>query len=144
LSGRQYRVGGWGFPLSDEGSGAWLGFEALRRVLWADDKRTAWSELLTALFERFDGDPHAIVRFKSRARPKDYAAFAPLVVDHARRGDAIAAALMAEAAAHVEALLVRLAAVGAQRLWMVGGLAKSIAPFLPFAMRDRLTPPLGD
>jgi glucosamine kinase len=28
--GRHYRVGGWGLPLSDEGSGAWLGLEAIR------------------------------------------------------------------------------------------------------------------
>src|SRR5262245_19556179 len=34
LNGRQYRVGGWGWPISDEGSGAWLGCEALRRALW--------------------------------------------------------------------------------------------------------------
>ncbi len=26
-----YRVGGWGWPISDEGSGAWIGYEALRR-----------------------------------------------------------------------------------------------------------------
>ena len=39
LNGRHYRVGGWGLPVSDEGSGAWLGREALRRVLWAHDGR---------------------------------------------------------------------------------------------------------
>src|SRR5262249_23472107 len=37
VQGRAHRVGGWGFPASDEGSGAWLGSEALRRVLWAHD-----------------------------------------------------------------------------------------------------------
>ena len=35
LGGRHYRVGGRGWPISDEGSGAWLGCEALRRTLWA-------------------------------------------------------------------------------------------------------------
>ena len=51
LGGRRrrasYRVGGWGFPVSDEGSGAWLGCEAVRRVLWAYDGRMAWTGLLT-------------------------------------------------------------------------------------------------
>src|SRR5262245_52339246 len=37
--GQSIRVGGWGFPLSDEGSGAWIGCEAARRVLWAHDGR---------------------------------------------------------------------------------------------------------
>jgi glucosamine kinase len=32
LGGRQYRVGGWGFPLSDEGSGALIGFAALTQT----------------------------------------------------------------------------------------------------------------
>src|SRR4051794_5494659 len=35
LGGEQHRVGGWGPDLSDEGSGAWIGREILRRVLWA-------------------------------------------------------------------------------------------------------------
>src|SRR5262249_2651844 len=34
LKGQHFRIGGWGLPVSDEGSGAWLGCEALRRVLW--------------------------------------------------------------------------------------------------------------
>src|SRR5262249_31095478 len=61
LSGRAHRVGGWGLPVADEGGGAWLGLEALRRVLWAHDQRRAWTSLLRALFEKFQSDPHAIV-----------------------------------------------------------------------------------
>ena len=34
--GRQYRVGGWGLTLSDEGSAAWLGREALSRAQKAE------------------------------------------------------------------------------------------------------------
>ena len=47
--GRSTRVGGWGFPVSDEGGGAWLGCEAVRRTLWAHDGRAAWSPLLRAV-----------------------------------------------------------------------------------------------
>src|SRR5262249_44970726 len=46
LGGRHYRAGGWGFPVSDEGSGAWLGSAALRRALAALDGRAAWTPLL--------------------------------------------------------------------------------------------------
>jgi glucosamine kinase len=52
-NGRQYRIGGWGWPLSDEGSGAWLGCEALRRALWAHDGRMAQTELLASILRRF-------------------------------------------------------------------------------------------
>ena len=82
VRGREHRVGGWGFPVSDEGSGAWLGCEVARRVLWAHDGRCAWTGLLKKVFERFDGDPHAIVRWMGAARPRDFAALAPLVVEY--------------------------------------------------------------
>ena len=68
LKGQSYRVGGWGLPISDDGSGAWLGCEALRRVLWAFDGRIAWTPLLRALFAHFGDDPHAIVRWTCRRR----------------------------------------------------------------------------
>ena len=62
LRGRSYRVGGWGLPVSDEGSGAWLGCEALRRVLWAQDGRIPWTGLLTALVTKFTQKyPRAVV-----------------------------------------------------------------------------------
>src|SRR5437764_1049925 len=35
-----YTIGGYGFPVSDEGSGADLGLSAIRRSLWARDGRT--------------------------------------------------------------------------------------------------------
>ena len=44
-------------PISDEGSGAWLGCEAVRRLLWALDGRIASTGLLRALGEKFGNDP---------------------------------------------------------------------------------------
>ena len=76
VGGREYRVGGWGFPVSDEGSGAWIGCEVARRVLWAYDGRRPWSGLLKKVLERFDGDPHVIVRWMGAARPRDFASLA--------------------------------------------------------------------
>jgi glucosamine kinase len=94
LGGEHYRVGGWGFPVSDEGSGAWLGCEAARRALAALDGRTEWTGLLREVSERFGGDPHAMVRWMASAHPRDYAALAPLVVQHAARSDRAACTLM--------------------------------------------------
>ena len=85
--GRQYRVGGWGLTLSDEGSGAWLGREAMRRVLWAHDGRIASTALLSRLFDEFDADPYAIVRWAASAQPADFGRLAPLIVEHSAGGD---------------------------------------------------------
>jgi glucosamine kinase len=144
LRGRHYRVGGWGFPVSDEGSGAWLGCEAARRALEAHDGRAAWTNLLRGVSGRFGSDPHAMVRWMGAARPRDFAALAPLVVEHAVQGDAVARTLMRQAAGHIDALAARLAALGAARLALAGGLVRSIEPWLAPATRERLITPAGD
>jgi glucosamine kinase len=144
VGGRQHRVGGWALPVSDEGSGAWLGCEALRRTLWAHDGRAAWTPLLRAISEQLGSDPSAIVRWTGSARPRDFAALAPLVVEHAHRSDAEARALMRLAARHVDALAARLAAHGASRLALAGGLARSLEPWLSSKTRKSLVAPAGD
>jgi glucosamine kinase len=144
VGGREYRVGGWGFPVSDEGSGAWLGCEAARRVLWAYDGRAQWTGLTKKLLERFEGDPHAIVRWMGQARPRDFAALAPLVLQYAARGDAVGCELMTTAAQHVDVMAGQLAALGVPRLALAGGLAASIEAWLAPATQELLVPPQGD
>jgi glucosamine kinase len=142
--GQSHRVGGWGFPVSDEGSGAWLGCEAARRTLWAHDRRSAWTPLLRAVAAQFASDPHAIVRWMSSARPRDFAKLAPLVLEHAARTDPAAAAIMRAAAGHIDTLAARLIEHGAARLALMGGLASGIEPWLAPATRARLVAPAGD
>jgi glucosamine kinase len=144
LAGRSYRVGGWGPAVSDEGGGAWLGCEALRRVLWARDGRIPWTALLTAMFEQYEADPHAIVSWSSSALPRDFGALAPVIVEHASNGDPAAVELMRLAAGHVDALAQRLMSMGAQRLSLVGGLSLHIERWLAPTTRRQLSPPAGD
>jgi len=144
LDGGHVRLGGWGLAVSDEGSGAWLGREALRRVLWAHDGRMQWTPLLTLLFGTFQSDPHAIVRFSSDARPSDFAQLAPVVVDRARAHDPVAVELMRCAGGHADALARGLLALGIRRLALMGGLARTIEPWLAEDTRRHLVPPKGD
>jgi glucosamine kinase len=144
VGGRDRRIGGWGFPISDEGSGAWLGCQALRRTLRAHDGMTRWTGLLHATFARFGRDPHAIVRWMTSARPRDFAALAPLIVEHQLRRDPVADELMARAAAHVDTMATRLLELGACRLALMGGLAAHVAPLVSGATRQRLVSPAGD
>jgi glucosamine kinase len=144
LAGRQFRFGGWGLGVSDEGSGAWLGREALRRLLWAHDGRIPWTGLLTALFEQFHSDPHAVVRWTANATPRDLGSLAPAILDRAALNDPVAAELMRCAARHVDALAGRLVSIGADRLSLVGGLAGPIAPWLSDETKCHLVQPAGD
>jgi glucosamine kinase len=142
--GLHHRIGGWGWPISDEGSGAWLGHEALRRVLWACDGRIDWSPLLRILFARFEQDPHAILQWIVTAAPRDLGSFAPLVVEHAAHNDRIGRELMQSAAHHIDSLAERLVAVGTQTISVVGGLAQHVAPWLSPITKSHLVPPRGD
>src|SRR5215467_13724526 len=144
LNGRRYQVGGWGWPISDEGSGAWLGCEALRRTLWAHDGRMPWSALLRSLFAKFRSDPHAIVHWMTDASPKDFATFAPDIVEHALANDPVAVELLRLAGGHVDALAQRLIDFGVDRLSLVGGLAAPIEPWLADFTRHHLVAPRGD
>lgn len=144
VKGQVHRVGGWGLPISDEGSGAWLGGELLRRVLWATDRRIRWTALLRAVFADFADDPHAIVTWTAAASSRDFGSLAPRIVDYAARGDAAAIELMQLAAVHIDALAARLVAAGAARLALVGGLASCLRPWLAAATTSHLVEPEGD
>jgi glucosamine kinase len=144
VRGRHYRVGGWGLPISDEGSGAWLGGEAIRRVLWAHDGRMTWTGLLTSLFNTFHCDPHGIVHWTGNASPRDFGSLAPHVIGCASRGDPVAIELMMLAAGHIDALAQRLVSFGADRVALVGGLAPHLEPWLSSETRRHLVRPAGD
>ncbi len=143
-NGSHSRIGGWGWPISDEGSGAWLGHEALRRVLWAYDGRIEWSPLLRAIFARFEADPHAILQWTINAAPRDLGSLAPMIVQHAAQNDRVGRELMQMAASHIDALAERLVTLGTQRLSLLGGLAEPLGPWLSPLTQSHLVAPKGD
>ncbi|TGS16532.1 BadF/BadG/BcrA/BcrD ATPase family protein, partial [Mesorhizobium sp. M1C.F.Ca.ET.187.01.1.1] len=57
VEGRDLRAGGYGFPISDEGSGADLGLKAVQLALRAHDGRHERTALLAEVMQRFAGDP---------------------------------------------------------------------------------------
>jgi glucosamine kinase len=144
VQGQIHRIGGWGLPVSDEGSGAWLGGELLRRVLWARDGRVPWTPLLRSTFADFRDTPHAISEWAARAQPGDLGSYAPRIVAHAAERDGAAVELMSLAAGHIDALAARLVDCGADRLSLMGGLAPSLQPWLSPGTQSHLVEPAGD
>ena len=144
IGGRTHRVAGWGLPISDEGSGAWLGQEGIRRLLWALDGRLGWTDLLRDLGARFGNDPHAVAAWGQTARPGDFGSLAPAIFEHAACADPIAQELVGRAAGHIDAIAARLIAAGATRLALVGGCAPLLFPLLAERTRSHLVEPAGD
>lgn len=87
------RAGGWGHVLGDEGSGFWLGRQAIRAVLRALDHRgqaTSMAEPILAHFgvTRVQDLVHPV--YDGGMRPRAVAAIAPIVGEAADAGDAVA------------------------------------------------------
>jgi N-acetylglucosamine kinase-like BadF-type ATPase len=95
--GESARAGGWGFPISDEGSGFWIGAEAVRATLHAHDSGEnppLLRELVQASGARDFED--FIVRMNAQPSP-DFATLFPVVLASADRRDPIASNVLLRA-----------------------------------------------
>jgi glucosamine kinase len=144
LADKSFTIGGYGFPISDEGSGAALGLSAMRHALRALDGRTVSTPLSTAVAARFDHNTAAAIAWMDKAAPKDYGSLAPLVMDYAETDDAIARSIVEHAALHIERFVETIFKRGATRCVLVGGLAPRMQPWLRARTVARLSGALGD
>lgn len=132
-SGREARAGGWGYLLGDEGSGYWLGREAVRHVLRdAQDRGT--SDVAPAEDDRFaravlghagvSTPTELIAAFHDRPDRTHWAGLARTVIELAPHDDA-ARELVSAAAAHLAELIITVARNLGEPLPVVvgGGLA---------------------
>jgi glucosamine kinase len=144
VAGKETIIGGRGFALGDDGSGALIGLAALRAATAAYDRLVDASALTDDVLGAFDGDIVAMVRWARTARPGDYGAFAPRVFQHAAKGDPIALAIVGSAAAAIAALARRAVGLGARRVALVGGVGDALRPYLEPEIAELLTRPLYD
>jgi glucosamine kinase len=144
VSGQCHYVGGWGYEISDEGSGAAIGRELLRRAIWAHDGRIRSTPLSETVLAEFGHDPETLVDWVGKARPSDYARYAPLVLEHAGRRDPLGIALVTDAANGATAIAMRLLDLGAPTLCLFGGLAEPLRPWLPPPLQQTIVPPAAD
>lgn len=131
--GESWRAGGWGHLIADEGSGYWLGLQAMRAAVADFDGRGARTALTRMVMEalaitEMNDIMHRI--YVPEASKSEIAALAPLVIDAAAQGDAVASALLdsaaQELAACVRAVAVRLGFMDVPfDLVAVGGLVQN-------------------
>ena len=143
-NGATFAIGGYGFPISDEGSGAALGLSAVRHALRALDGRTKPTPLSAAITSRFSHETPRVIAWMDTATPKDYAAFAPVVIDFAEADDEIARSIVENAALHIEQFIETIFLRRAPRCALAGGLAPRMRPWLRARTVARLGEPLGD
>ncbi|UPK75608.1 N-acetylmuramic acid 6-phosphate etherase [Nocardioidaceae bacterium SCSIO 66511] len=124
--GSIHRSDGWGQWLGDDGSGTWIGREALRAAVRADDGRGPATALLAAVERAFVplADLAATLPFTTDL-PTRTAEFVPEVVAVAEADDEVARAILERAVAFwAESTLAAARAVGAEAATCSGGLAE--------------------
>lgn len=100
-AGQTALVGGWGYLIDDAGGGYWIGAQALGAVARAGDGRGPATALSTAILDRLGlATPLDLVPWlyhTGTVRTAEVATLAPLVLQVAAQGDAVAGAILARA-----------------------------------------------
>jgi len=147
-----HRADGWGPYLGDRGSGRWIGQQGLQAVLEAHDggPATSLSAAAGALVESPEMLPGWLAEQENPYRAM--ARFAPLVLQAAEAGDAVALNIVGEACRILTATVQRASGDGAgnkQRVALLGGVVGS--DFFAALLRKSLASagievvvPLGD
>ena len=96
--GSRESAGGWSSRLGDEGSGYWIGVNAMRRALHAYD-RDQPTQILTKVGEKW-GTPNIddLINLGDSTPGPDFAALAPLINELAEAGDPVAVGVLHQAA----------------------------------------------
>lgn len=139
--GSRRMVGGWGWQIGDEGSGAWLGQQAMKLAQAAYDSRVPAGPLVQAVWQQAGATREDMLGFCAQAGQGGYAGLARLVFDY-EENDPAASALLAEAARALDALAAALHPT--LPLALAGSIALRLAPRLSPALQSRRVEPQGE
>ncbi len=129
-AGRTARAGGWGFAISDEGSGHWIGRRAVSAILHSRDQglETALAAMVLQAWKLTTIDD--LVQQANSTPPPDFPRLFPIVLHAADEGDSIACELLADAGAK----LANLATAVVRRLAPNPLIERAATDMLPVAM----------
>jgi N-acetylglucosamine kinase-like BadF-type ATPase len=144
-AGEAARAGGWGHLIGDEGSGYWIGREALAAVMRAGDGRGPTTRLTPEILAHFNvGDVSRLPRIVyDREQPRmAVAALGPIVQHVADEGDAVAARVLERAAEELVlaagSVAARLEMRGDAFVFYLAGGAFQVVPSLTRELTRRL------
>jgi glucosamine kinase len=99
------RAGGWGFAISDEGSGHWIGRSAVEACMRAYDEGEQAGRLLDSIMKSWGVTTREQLVITANAAPSpDFAALMPVVLSAADAGDATASTVLTQAGVELAAL----------------------------------------
>jgi glucosamine kinase len=142
--GKEFQIGGWGFNVGDEGSGAKLGVLIVKSVLSEiEDSGNVHSLLARIIVKRFGGVLDNVLTWSTSATPSDFASLAPLVFEYQDRCH-LAKNILIEHVNHVENLIKKTRSNLQLPVILLGGLSVPTIPFLSPELRSMLTNTKGN
>lgn len=143
-NGNAHSIGGWGFLLGDDGSGARLGLNVLRQSIKVHDGMLPGSAMADDILSSFDNDIQKVFAWARSATPKDFGAFAPKAFDWAEKGDALAEELVSQTVVAISQHFNAIINLGVSRICLFGGMSSRLRPLLDETIRQIITEPMGD
>ena len=135
-NGVRRQVGGWGFPVGDEGSGSWLGLRAMAHAQAALDGRTGTGPLAARIHNQYGNRREDLLQWCARAAQFEYAQLARPVFECADQ-DPVADALLTRAAQAIEGMALALDPQASLPLAVCGSVGRELLPRLTSATRAR-------
>lgn len=141
--GRHVVIGGRGYPVGDEGSGAGLGMRAVREAQHALDGRAPAGALVRAVQAVIGAGREEQLVWCKRSGQRAYAALAPLIFD-AAASDPVAKTFFDAAARALDDIALALDPQGDLPLVISGSVGTRLTQRLAPAVRARIVRPAGD
>ncbi|MCD7058835.1 BadF/BadG/BcrA/BcrD ATPase family protein [Pelagibacterium xiamenense] len=145
VEGNRYQVGGWGFHIGDQMSGAILGRELVRYAVEATDGLVEGSPLTQKVIETLGPTLDAVMDWSfDKRQPADYGALMPTLMDYFEKGDPVAEKMIDIELGHIDRYVAYFKACGAKKLAVVGGFGKALMPLLEIRYGDYVSLPRAE
>ena len=138
------QIGGWGFTLGDDGSGAKLGQNLLRAAIRCEEQLQKHSELTRHLMQQFDNKIINLIRASRDFKPKDFSFYASLVFDFNLRGDKNAEKILNDEIKIIQKSIVSAGFNKNYPFCLLGGLGKFYNNLSHPEFSNYIVEPLGD
>lgn len=136
-------AGGWGPVLDDIASANWLGVQALRTTLYAEDGLQRHTRMTSTLLSEFGGAGE-IVSYAGSAKSSEIGLIAKVVTEHAQQGDEAAVGVLQNGAAMIAEKLVQFGCTERDVICLTGGLAPHYKAYLPTWQQRSIAEALGE
>jgi len=137
-------IGGWGFNLGDDGSGAKLGKELMKLSIRCHDGLSEHTDLTIEFLKKFKNNIKSIVEITKSFKPKDYADFAPEIFTAMDNHDSNAKKIIESEVILIEQSLMASGFSEQNAFCLIGGLGKLFLPFLSDKFINSCKPPKGN